>query len=134
MRLLLEKTLSKFSEVLSLDVRLSPILMPFFSLFFVQSFSRDHAGSFFSSETEKKLSSELSALKTELDLYQVEMEAERQTHQKEEQALRAWVVETEKQRDAAFQETQKNSEAMKKECNGIAGSFCFLLYSNSPFC
>ena len=68
------------------------------------------------------------------------MEAERQTHQKEEKALRARVVETEKQRDAALQEARKNSaavkdlEAMKKECNGIAGSFCFLLHSNSPFC
>ena len=40
-----------------------------FSLFlFVQSFSRDHTDFFFSSETEKKLSSELSALKTERDL------------------------------------------------------------------
>ena len=47
------------------------------------------------------------------------METERQTHQKEEQALRARVVEAEKQRDAAV-------EAMKNECNGIAGSFCFL--------
>ena len=56
-----------------------------FSLFlFVQSFSRDHIGFFFSSETEKKLSSELSALKIELGLCQAEMEAERQTHQKEE--------------------------------------------------
>ena len=67
------------------------------------------------------------------------MEAERQTHQKEEKALRARVVEAEKQRDAAIQEALNNSEAMKnleavKECNGIAGSFCFLLYSNSPFC
>ena len=74
-----------------------------FSLFlFVQSFSRDHTGFFFSSETEKKLSSELSALKAELDLYQAEMEAERQTHQKEEKALRARVVEAKKQRDAAI--------------------------------
>ena len=76
--------------------------MPFFSLFFVQSFSRDHFGFFFSSKTEKKLSSELSALKIELDLCQAEMEAERQTHQKEEQVLHAWVVETEERRDAAI--------------------------------
>ena len=68
------------------------------------------------------------------------MEAERQMHQKEEKALRARVVEAEKQRDAAIQEALKNSEAMKnleaakKECNDIAGSFCFLLYSNFPFC
>ena len=86
------------------------------------------------------MSSELSALKTELGLCQAEMEAEHQTHQKEEKTLRALVVEAEKQRDAAIQEALKNSEAMKnleavkKECNGISGSFCFLLYSNFPFC
>ena len=85
--------------------------------------------SFFSSKTEKKLSFELSALKTELGLCQAEMEAERQTHQKEEQGLRARVVEAKKPRDAAIQEALKNSEAMKnleavkKECNGIASSF-----------
>ena len=68
------------------------------------------------------------------------MEAERQTHQNKEKALRARVVEAKKQRDAAIQEALKNLEAMKnleaakKECNGMAGSFCFLLYSNSPFC
>ena len=89
---------------------------------------------FFSSETEKKLSSEVSALKTELDLYWAEMEIERQTHQREEKALRAQVVEAEKQRDATVQEALKSVEAMKNECNGIAGSFCFLLYSNFPFC
>ena len=86
------------------------------------------------------MSSELSALKIELGLCQAEMEAERQTHQKEEQGLCAWVVEAEKQRDAAIQEALKNSEAMKnleavkKECNGIVGSFCFLLYLNFLFC
>ena len=102
--------------------------MSCFSLsLFAQSFSRDHTGFFFSSEAEKKLSSEVSALKTELDLCRAEMETERQTHQKEEKALRAQVVEVGKQRDAAV-------EAMKNECNGIAGSFCFLLYSNFPFC
>ena len=75
------------------------------------------------------MSSELSALKTDLGLYQAELEAERQTHQKEEQGLCARVVEAEKQRDAAIQEALKNSEAMKnleamkKECNGIASSF-----------
>ena len=72
------------------------------------------------------MSSKVSALKIELDLYRAEMETERQTHQREEQVLRARVVEAEKQRDAAV-------EAMKNECNGIAGSFCFLLYSNFPF-
>ena len=98
----------------------------FFSFSFAQSFSQDHTSFFFSSKTEKKLSSEVSALKTELDLCRAEMETERQTHQREEQVLRARVVEAEKQRDAAV-------EAMKNECNGIAGSFCFLLYSNFPF-
>ena len=86
------------------------------------------------------MSSKLSALKTDLGLCQAELEAKRQTHQKEEKALRARVVEAEKQRDAAIQESVKNSEAMKnleavkKECNDIAGSFCFLLHSNSLFC
>ena len=64
-----EKLQVSFSEVLSLDVRLSFVLMPFFSLsLFVQSFSRDHTGFFFSSENKKKLSSKVSALKAELDL------------------------------------------------------------------
>ena len=72
------------------------------------------------------MSSEVSALKIELDLCRAEMETERQTHQKEEKALRARVVEAEKQRDAIVQEALKNVEAMKNECNGIAGSFCFL--------
>ena len=75
------------------------LCLVFFSLF-VQSFSRDHTGFFFLSETEKKLSSDFSALKIELDLCRAEMETERQTHQREEQALRARVVEAEKQRDA----------------------------------
>ena len=92
-----------FSEVLSLDARLSSVLMSCFSLsLFVQSFSWDHTGSFFLSKTEKKLSFEVSALKTELDLCRAEMETERQTHQGEEQALRVQVVEAEKQRDAAI--------------------------------
>ena len=108
------------------------LCLVFLSLF-VQSFSWDHTGFFFSSETEKKLSSEVSALKIDLDLCRAEMETERQSHQKEEQALRARVVEAEKRRDAAVQEALKNVEAMKNECNGIAGSFCFLLYSNFPF-
>ena len=84
-----EKLQVSFSEVLSLDVRLSSVLMSFPLSLFVQSFSRDHTSFFFSSETEKKLSSEVSALKTELDLYRAEMETERQTHQREEKALRA---------------------------------------------
>ena len=72
----------------------------FFLFLFVQSFSRDHTGFFFSSENEK-LSFEVSALKAELDLCRAEMETERQTHKKEEKALRARVVEAEKWRDAA---------------------------------
>ena len=73
------------------------------------------------------MSSEVSALKAELDFCRAEMEIERQMHQKEEKALRARVVEVEKRRDAAV-------EAMKNECNGIAGSSCFLLYSDLLFC
>ena len=72
------------------------------------------------------MSSEVSSLKAELDLCQIEMDTERQTHQKEEKALRARVVEAEKRRDDAV-------EAMKNECNGITGSSCFLLYSDFPF-
>ena len=73
------------------------LLMPFLSLsLFVQSFSQDHSGFFFSSKTEKRLSSEVVAIKTELDLCRAEMETERQTHQREEQALHAQVVEAEK--------------------------------------
>jgi len=79
------------------------------------------------SENVKKLSFEVSALKAELDLCQAEMETERQTHQKEEKALRARMVEAEKQKGATV-------ESMKNECKGIAGSFCFLLYSDFPFC
>ena len=98
-----EKLQVSFFTVPSLDVRFSSVLMPCFSLsLFAQSFSHDHTGFFFSSKNEKKLSSEVSALKADLDLLQAEMEAERQTHQKEEQGLRARVVEAEKQRDAAI--------------------------------
>ena len=106
---------------------------------FAQSFSHDHTGFFFSSENEKKLSSEVSALKADLDLLWAKMEAECQMHQEEEKSLRARVVEIEKQRDAAFQEAQKNSEAVKnleavkKECNGIVGSFCFFVYFRFSF-
>ena len=129
-----EKLQVSFSKVPSLDVRLSSVLMSCFSLsLFVQSFSRDHTSFFFLSETEIKLSSEVSALKTELDLCRTEMETERQTHQKEEQALRAWVVEAEGRRDAAVQEALKNVEAMKKECDGIAGSFLFPFVFKFPF-
>ena len=88
---------------------------------FAQSFSRDHSGFFFSSKNERKLSSEVNALKADLDLLRAELETERQMHQKEEKTLRARVVETEKQRDAAV-------ESMKNECKGAAGSACFFLY------
>ena len=96
--------------------------MSCFSLsLFAQSFSHDHTGFFFSSKNEKKLSSEVSALKADLDLLRAELEMERQMHQKEEKTLRAWVVEMEKQRDAAV-------ESAKNESKGAAGSACFFLY------
>jgi len=102
--------------------------MPCFSLsLLAQSFSRDHSGFFFSSENEKKLSSEVNALKADLDLLWAELETERQMHQKEEKTLRAQVVETEKQRDATV-------ESMKNECKGIAGSACFFSYFDFLFC
>jgi len=92
-----EKLQVSFSEVLSLAVRLSLVLTPWFSLFlFGQSFSRGHTGFFFSSKIEKKLSSEVSILKEEFDLYRAELETKRQMHQKEEKALCARVVEAEK--------------------------------------
>jgi len=66
------------------------LLMPSLSLsLFVQSFSRDHTGFFFLSKNEKKLSSEVSALKAKLDLLRAKLETKRQTHQKEEKTLRA---------------------------------------------
>ena len=136
-----EKLQVSFFTVPSLDVHFSLVLILCFSLYlFAQSFSHDHTGFFFSSENEKKLSSEVSALKADLDLLRAELEAEHQTHQDKEKSLRARAVEIKKQRDAALQEARRNSEAMKnleamkKECNGIAGSFCFLLHLNSPFC
>ena len=58
------------------------LCLAFLSLF-AQSFSHDHIGFFFSSENEKKLSSEVSTLKVELDLCWAELETERQMHQKE---------------------------------------------------
>jgi hypothetical protein len=67
---------------------------------FGQSFSRDHTDFFFSTETEKKLTSKISILKIELDLCRAELEIERQTHQKEEMALRAQVIKAREQRDA----------------------------------
>ena len=85
-----EKLQVSFFIVPSLDVRFSLVLILCFSLYlFAQSFSHDHIGFFFSSENEKKLSSEVSTLKADLDLLRAEMEAERQTHQDEEKSLRA---------------------------------------------
>ena len=110
-----------------LSLRLVFLSLYFLSLFLVI------IPAFFSSENEKKLSSEVSALKAKLDLYQADMEIERQKHQEEEKALRARVVEAEKQRDAAAQEALKNVEAMKKECSGIASSFSFPFLFKFPF-
>ena len=76
-----EKLQVSFFIVPSLDVCFSLVLILCFSLYlFAQSFSHDHTGFFFSSENEKKLSSEVSTLKADLDLLWAEMEAERQTH------------------------------------------------------
>ena len=117
-----EKLQVGFTATPLLHARFSSVLTPCFSLpLFAQSFSRDHSGFFFSSENERKLSSEVDALKADLDLLRAELETERQVHQKEEKTLRARVVETEKQRDAAV-------ESAKNECKGAAGSACFFLY------
>ena len=88
---------------------------------FAQSFSRVHSGFFFSSENERKLSSEVDALKADLDLLRPELETERQMHQKEK-TLRARVVETE-----------TAVESAKNECKGVVGSACFFLYLTSLF-
>jgi hypothetical protein len=68
---------------------------------FNQSFSRDHVDLFFSIETEKKLTSEISVVKMDLDLCRAKMESERQTHQREEKALCAQMIEVEEQRNVA---------------------------------
>jgi O-phosphoseryl-tRNA(Cys) synthetase len=103
---------------------------------FGQSFSWDHVDFFFSTETEKKLTSEISALKMNLDLYRSKMEIEHQTHQWKEKALRAQVIEAEEQRKAAVQDALKKVEAMKKECYGIPSSFvfCSFFLLLAPFC
>jgi len=78
------------------------------------------------SEAKKKFSSKISVLKTKLDLCRAEMETERQTHQREEKALRARVIEEEEeQRDAAV-------EAMKKECMVLRVLFVFFYVLLSP--
>jgi len=76
-----EKLQVSFFIIPSLDIRFSLVLILCFSLYlFAQSFSHDHTGFFFSSKNEKKLSSEVSALKADLDLLRAKMEAERQMH------------------------------------------------------
>ena len=123
-----EKLQVNFTATSLLPACFSSILTPCFSLLLsAQSFSRDHSGFFFSSENERKLSSEVDALKADLDLLRAELETERQMHQKEEKALRARVVETEKQRDAAV-------EPARNESKGAAGSACFFLYFDFFFC
>jgi hypothetical protein len=69
-------------------------------------------------------------MKTELDLCRAEMEVEHQTHQREEKALRAQVIEAEERRDVVVQEALKRVENMKKECDGILSSFilCSLFF------
>jgi hypothetical protein len=64
------------------------------------------------------------------------MEIEHQTHQREENALRAQVIEAEEQRKAAVQDALEKVEAMKKECDGIPSSFvfCYLFLLLAPFC
>jgi hypothetical protein len=96
----------------------------FFFLFvlFGQSFSWDHVDFFFLTKTEKKLTFEISALKTDLDLYRFEMEVERQTHQREEKTLRAQVIEVEERRKATIQEALEKVEALKRECDSIMSS------------
>jgi hypothetical protein len=74
-------------------------------------------------ETKKKLTSEISVLKMDLDLSRAEMEIECQTHQRKEKALRAQVIEAEEWRKAAIQEALEKVEAMKKECDSIPSSF-----------
>jgi hypothetical protein len=74
-------------------------------------------------ETEKKLTFEISVLKTDLDLSRAEMEIERQNHQRKEKALHAQVIKTEERRKAVVQEALEKVEAMKKECDGIPSSF-----------
>jgi hypothetical protein len=68
------------------------------------------------------LTSEISVLKTDLDLCRAKMEIERQTHQRKEKALHAQVIEVEEWKNVAVQEALK-VEAMKKECDGIPSSF-----------
>jgi len=69
------------------------------------------------SETEKKLSSEVSSLKTDLDLLWAKLETERKSNQKEEMTLHARVVEVEKQRDTVAQELEKQKDAAIREAS-----------------
>jgi hypothetical protein len=94
---------------------------------FDQAFSWDHTDFFFLSETEKKLSFEISILKTELDLCRAEMETERQMHLREETTLLAQVIEAREKRDATAQEASEKVLAMK-ECDGIPWFFFDVFY------
>jgi hypothetical protein len=72
-----EKLQVSFSLVTILQVLLGSYALSFFSfILFDQSFSWDHVDFFFSTETKKKLTYEISVLKTDLDLSQAEMEIE----------------------------------------------------------
>ena len=113
-----EKLQVGFTAVPFLHARFSSVLTLYFSLsVLAQSFSRDHSGFFFSSENERKLSSEVSVLKADLDLLRAELETERQMHQKEEKTLRARVMESE-----------TAAESAKNECKGAVGSACILYF------
>ena len=68
------------------------------------------------------MSSEVDALKADLDLLRAELETERQMYQKEEKTLRARVVDTE-----------TAVESAKNECKGVVGSACFFLYFDFSF-
>jgi hypothetical protein len=105
-----------------------------FLLFVLEKSSRDHSSFFSLGETKKKLSIEVSSLKTGLVLRQDELESERQDRQTVEQALCAQVVEVGKRRDdamAVMQEAFEKAESLRRECDGTPGSlwtFVGLLY------
>jgi hypothetical protein len=82
------------------------------------------------------LTSKISVLKTDLDLYRSEIEIERQTHQWEEKALRAHVFEAEEWRKAMVQEALEKVKTMKKECDGIPSSLvsCSFFLFLAPSC
>jgi hypothetical protein len=69
-----------------------------------------------------------------LDLCRAKMEVEHQTHQREEKALHAQVIEAEERRKVAVHEALKKVEAMKKECDGIPSSFILFSLFFLIFC